>query len=199
VNATIFFEGGGDKDATQSKCREGLSRYCAKLKPVRSRLKIVACGSRERTFDKFRRATLDGSVGEVFVVLVDSEGPVTAPTPVEHLQLRDKWDFPSIESHQVFLMVQTMEAWFLADREALAGFYDGGFLPKSLPGSATNIEIIRKEDVEQGLKNATGKTDTKGEYHKINHGTALLALIDPVKVENASPHAKRFNQFLRGL
>ena len=92
-----------------------------------------------------------------------------------------------------------MEAWFLADRETLATFYDGGFLPKSLPGSATNVEIIRKEDIEPALKNATRKTATKGEYHKINHGAALLAQIDPAKVEKASPHAASFHQFLRGL
>ena len=83
--------------------------------------------------------------------------------------------------------------------EALAAFYDGGFLPKSLPGSATNVEIIRKEDIEPALKNATRKTETKGEYHKINHGAALLALIDPAKVEKASPHAASFHQFLRSL
>lgn len=96
-------------------------------------------------------------------------------------------------------MVQAMEAWFLADREALATFYDGGFLRNSLPGSATNIEIVRKQDLEPALKNATRKTNTKGVYRKIDHGAALLALIDPAKVEKASPHAKQFNDFLRNL
>jgi hypothetical protein len=199
VSVTIFFEGGGDKDATRSKCREGLSNYCAKLKPPRSRLRVVAGGGREQTFDKFRTAVLDSRAGEVSVLLVDSECPVTANTPIEHLHALDGWDFTSLRNSQVFLMVQAMEAWFLADRETLATFYDGGFLPKSLPGSATNVEIIRKEDIEPALKNATRKTATKGEYHKINHGAALLAQIDPAKVEKASPHAASFHQFLRGL
>ena len=95
-------------------------------------------------------------------------------------------------------MVQTMEAWFLADRNTLAAFYDGGFLINSLPGDATNVESIRKEDIEPALKKATRQT-TKEEYHKINHGSALLALIDPYKVEKASPHAASFHEFLRGL
>ena len=96
-------------------------------------------------------------------------------------------------------MVQAMEAWFLADREALDEFYDGGFLAKSLPGSPTKIEAVRKDDLEPTLIHATKKTKTKGEYHKINHGSALLALIDPSKVEKASPHAASFHAFLREL
>jgi hypothetical protein len=199
VSATIFFEGGGDKEATQSRCREGLSKYCAKLRPGASRLGIVAGGSREQTFDKFRTAALDSRGGEVVALLVDSEGPVAGKTAAEHLRTRDGWDFTGFQTHRVFLMVQTMEAWFLADRDTLAAFYDGGFLSRSLPGSATSIETIRKEDIEPALKKATKKTNTKGEYQKINHGAVLLALIDPAKVERASPHAASFHQFLRGL
>lgn len=199
MSVTIFFEGGGDKEATQSKCREGLSKYCAKLKTKASRLKVVAGGGREQTFDKFRRAALESRADEVSVLLVDSEGPVTASTPVEHLHVRDGWNFAALLNYKVFLMVQTMESWFLADRDTLAAFYDGGFLANSLPGSSTNIEIIRKDDVETTLKKATRKTNTKGEYHKINHGAALLALIDPKKVEDTSPHAASFHKFLREL
>jgi hypothetical protein len=45
------------------------------------------------------------------------------------------------------------------------------------------------------LKHAS-KPTTKGEYHKTRHGFALLALIDPTKVEKGSPHAKQFNDFM---
>jgi hypothetical protein len=96
-------------------------------------------------------------------------------------------------------MVQAMEAWFLADRETLVAFYDGGFLANSLPGSPTNVESVLKDDLETRLKHASAPTETKGEYQKVKHGFALLALIDPVKVETGSPHAKRFHDFLRGL
>lgn len=198
MSVTIFFEGGGDKEATQSKCRKGLSEYCAKIKPKDGRLKIVAGGGRQQTFDKFKIAVSSSRSGEVSVLLVDAEGPVTAATPVEHLREKDGWNLSGLASHQAFLMVQAMEAWFLADREALASFYRSGFLVKSLPGSPANIETIRKEDLEPSLKHASKQTQKK-EYQKLDHGTALLALIDPVKVGEASPHAKRFNDFLRSL
>ena len=196
MSVTIFFEGGGDKEATQSRCREGLSKYFAKLRPPGSRLKIVAGGGRQQTFNKYKIAVLNCRVGESLALLVDSEKPVTTKSAAEHLRTCDGWDFTGLLNHGVFLMVQTMEAWFLADRETLAVFYNGGFLPHSLPGTAANIETIRKEDIEPALKKATRNTRTKGEYHKIEHGTALLALIDPAKVEKASPHAASFHQFL---
>jgi hypothetical protein len=122
VSVTIFFEGGGDKEATQSICREGLSKYCARLKPQSSRLGIVVGGGREQTFDKFRMAAENGRVGEIAVLLVDSESPVTSSTPVEHLRAHDRWSFSTLRNYRVFLMVQTMEAWFLADRDVLAAF-----------------------------------------------------------------------------
>lgn len=96
-------------------------------------------------------------------------------------------------------MTQAMEAWFLADREALAVYYDGGFRLNALPGSPKDIESIRKGDLEPRLKQATRDTRTKGEYHKTRHGFALLSEIDPAKVEAGSQHAKLFHDFLREL
>lgn len=89
-----------------------------------------------------------------------------------------------------------MEAWFLADRAALEQFYGHSFRANSLPGSAANIETIRKEDLEPSLKRASRDT-SKGEYHKTKHGFALLALIDPARVENSSPYAAALHQLLR--
>ena len=128
---------------------------------------------------------------------MDSEGTVTDQSPVLHLTSRDKWEFPQLGNHRVFLMVQAMEAWFLADRATLAAFYGTGFRRNSLPGSEENIETIRKDDLEPSLKRAS-KDTTKGEYHKTKHGFALLALIDPARVENATPNAAALHQFLRG-
>jgi len=144
-------------------------------------------------------AVQESQPDEICVLLVDAEGQVSASTSIEHLRRRDKWEFPLLKNHQVFLMVQAMEAWFLADREALATFYDGGFLANSLPGSSATIEAVSKDDLEPKLKHASKPTKTKKEYHKTRHGFELLSKIDPVKVGNASPHAASFNEFLRSL
>jgi len=199
VSVRIYVEGGGDNEDSITRCRQGFAAYCANVAPGRNRPRIVPCGGRNQTFDKFRRAVETSKTGEVQVLLVDSESGVSAATEVEHLRIRDRWDFPTLSDHHIFLMVECVESWFLADREALASFYDGGFSAKSLSGSPKNIEVIQKQDVANGLKKATVNTKTKGEYHKIVHGSALLARINPALVERASPHAKRLHDFLRTL
>jgi hypothetical protein len=176
----------------------GFSVYCGNLAPVGRKPGIVACGSRNEAFDKFQTQIRISKRGDICALLVDSEEPVITE-PLRHLSVRDHWRFPALNNHRVFLMVQAMEAWFLADREALAAFYGHGLLTGSLRGSPTNVEIIRKDDLEPCLKHASKPCEHKGEYHKVKHGFALLALIDPTKVERASPHAKSFNDFLRGL
>lgn len=198
VSAIIFVEGGGDGEGVRRSCRQGFSAYCGKLTPTGRRPGIVACGSRNEAFDKFQTQIRVSKRGDICALLVDSEEPVNNE-PLSHLSARDHWRFPALNNHQIFLMVQAMEAWFLADREALAAFYGDGFLAGSLRGSATHIEIIRKDDLEPCLKHASRPCEPKGEYRKVKHGFALLALINPAKVERASPHAKSFNDFLRGL
>jgi len=199
VSVRIYVEGGGNARITLTKCREGFSTYCAKLAPATHRPSIVACGGRQQAFDRFKTAVQDSRPGEICVLLVDSEGPVTSATPVEHLHARDGWNFTGLLNHRVFLMVQATEAWFLADRKVLADFYNGGFLADSLPGNPTNIEAVPKNDLEPKLIHATKPAKTKGEYHKTKHGFELLGRVDPAKVGNASPHARQFNEFLRGL
>lgn len=199
MSLTIFVEGGGNSELTLRSYRQGFSTYCGKLSPIGKKPKIVACGSRNQAFDKFKTAVRVSEEGDRCALLVDSEAPVTTGNAVQHLSQRDGWVFPpNIDSHRAFLMVQMTESWFLADREAIAEFYDGGFLPNALSQNQ-NIEAIPKADVESGLKKATRETRKKGEYRKVMHGSELVGLIDPLKVEAASPHAKRFNDFLRSL
>jgi hypothetical protein len=88
-----------------------------------------------------------------------------------------------------------MEAWFLADREALASYYGQGFRIGSIPNQQ-NVELIRKENVLKALSGASGKTKSKGRYDKAGHAGDLLARIDPAKVRAASHHADRLIEIL---
>jgi hypothetical protein len=94
-------------------------------------------------------------------------------------------------------MVQAMEAWFFADRVSLAAYYGQGFRLNALPGDEHHIEAIPKDDLVPSLESASRDTKTKGQYHKTRHGFALLARIDPAKVEAGSPHAEALHRFLR--
>jgi hypothetical protein len=198
VTTTIFVEGGGNHNRdTTVRCREGFAEYCKRVAPDR-RLKVVVCGGRQQAFERFRTEVQRSQPGERCGLLVDSEGPVPSGTsPAHYLQTRDRWNFAHLPSESVFLMVQAMESWFLADRRALENYYGQGFRGKALPGDEGHIEIIPKDDLEQALVDATRDTRTKGRYHKTRHAFALLIEIDPSKVEAGSPHAAAFHKFLR--
>ena len=94
-------------------------------------------------------------------------------------------------------MVQIMEAWFLADQEALRQFYGSKFNHKKLPGN-TEVEEIDKDRILDGLKKATQETSRRS-YHKIHHASDLLALINPDKVRQAAPHCERLLAALEEL
>ena len=88
-----------------------------------------------------------------------------------------------------------MESWFVADREALANYYGAGFRSEAIP-QWPDIETVAKPDVLSKLSRATRDTN-KGSYRKGRHGFEILGKLDPNKVTNASPHAKRFVDSLK--
>lgn len=200
MSVTIYVEGGGNKNKdAEVRCKRGFREYCDKLCPQDRRPKIVACGGRDEAFKRFRIAIVAGKPGETFVLLVDSEGPVaTGCSSVQHLGNRDGWVFPDLNSHEVFLMVQAMEAWFFADRATIEMYYGHGFQPTALRGSALSVENIAKDDLVPSLQTATRRS-AKRVYHKTRHGFDILALIDPARVERGAPHAAEFHRFLRSL
>jgi hypothetical protein len=189
VTVQIFVEGGA-QGAAKNGCRQAFRTFFEKVIPPGS-FRVFASGSRGDAFRDFCLA-LRRNRGNYSVLLVDSEEAVIAP-PWQHLATRrgDEWRRPAgADDDQVHLMVQVMEAWFLADRQALTDYYGQGFRVGSLPGRQ-NIELISKPDVFKALQHASKDTKTKGEYHKTRHGYDLLELIDPALVRAASGHAER--------
>jgi hypothetical protein len=191
VSVRIYVEGAGDYKHTDNAtaCRRGFRELFEKLGLPERRLSVIACGSRLQTFNDFRKAVRQQS-DDFIILLVDSEGAVETQSVWGHLHTRDGWQPPAgtIED-QGHLMVQCMEAWFLADQEALIGFYGQGFLAGSLPGQP-NIEQLQKRTLLPILKHASKQT-MKGSYDKTRHAFALLALIDPSRLRVASLHAAR--------
>jgi hypothetical protein len=150
--------------------------------------KIVVCGSRENAYDKFKMF-VGGK--DYAMLLVDAEVPVTAQGPWEHLKASDNWDRPvGADDDQCHLMVQAMESWFLADREALGEYYGAGFQESDLPQNP-RVEQVAKQDVISGISNASRNTK-KGPYDKGAHSYEILEKLAPAKVQQASPYADRF-------
>ena len=123
MTVKIYVEGGGTHNkALQTECRRGFSELL-KRAGLRGRMpRVVACGGRRMAYENFRTAHENAGPDERPILLVDSEGPIIDENPWEHVRLRsgDGWVRPEGASQdQIHLMVQTMEAWFHADKDAL--------------------------------------------------------------------------------
>jgi len=192
----LFVEGGGDNDALKAECRKGFREFLEKAGLKGRMPRIVACGGRSQAYSQFCVAIGEAANGDVFILLVDSEGPVSTPAdaaqPWDHVNNRegDGWDRPKgAVDDDLHFMVECMESWFLADKRALESFFGQGFREGALPANP-RIEEISKADIYDGLKNATRETQ-KCSYGKGAHSFQILAIIDPTKVRDASPYAAR--------
>lgn len=190
----VYVEGGGDTRPLKTKCRQGFSEFFRKAGLEGRMPRIVASGSRNEAFDDFCIALKNASVGDFIVLLVDSEAAVAHGTgPWAHLEheSRDNWEKPpAATDDNVHLMVQCMEAWFMADKDTLGAFFGNGFNRHALP-ARSDIENIPKDDIYRGLQRATHLCVPKGAYGKGRHAFDILLRLDPTKVIAASPHAKR--------
>ncbi|MBI4859228.1 MAG: DUF4276 family protein [Candidatus Riflebacteria bacterium] len=187
----IYFEGGGDSTAGKASLRQGMRHFLGELfdaaRERSIRCNLVACGSRNDTFDRFKHEA--AASPETFcVLLVDSEDAVKTG-PISHLTRRDSWSFADTDENSIHLMVRTMETWIVADQQSLADYYGHHFNAKALPVT-DDLETVDKRTIRGGLKRATRKTQ-KGSYEKIRHASDLLARIDPATVRRRCRHCDR--------
>ena len=201
VNVELLVEGGGDSKSLRIECRQAFREFFLNAGLGTRKPRVVPCGGRKQAYNFFCSDHANARGRQIILLLVDSEAPVTASSPWDHLRNRegDGWVRPDGASDdQCHLMVQCMEAWFLADRESLCQFFGQGFIENALPGN-TIVETIAKQDVLSSLQRASQHCKTKAAYSKGDHSFALLASIDAAKVLQASPWAKRLVDTLKDV
>src|ERR1700710_73613 len=149
----IYVEGGGDDRSSWRAVRAGLGEFLDPLRQLarsrRIQWNIIPCGARPETFKEFMIG-LRRSPEAFNILLVDSESPISLPRR-EHLRQQAGWDLTSLSDDQVHLMVQTVEAWLIADPDALAGYYGQHFRGNVLSGP-TDVKAIAKEQLLEKLK-----------------------------------------------
>ncbi len=192
----LIVEGGGHRRLDlKVDCRTAFRTLLERAGLGARMPRIIAAGSRGNAYDIFLHCWASFQQrGPLPLLLVDSEAPVTGASAWTHVGKRvgDKWSRPegAGEEH-LHLMVECMEAWFLADRLALKAFFGKDFKETALPAATAAIETVPKTKVYDSLESAT-KPTKKGRYGKGAHSFKLLATLDPAKVRAASPWAERF-------
>ncbi len=198
MSLRLYVEGGGDSKALKTECRRGFSEFLKKAGLVGRMPRIHACGGRQNAYETFRIAVAQKSAPALPLLLVDSEEAVQGDGAWEHLRNRDHWERPpTVRDEHCHLMVQCMESWFLADRQALERHFGQGFRATALPTNPRVEEVPRAEAVE-GLDRAARDT-AQGRYSKGEQSFRILATLDPMKVETAAPFARRFLEAIRAL
>ena len=199
MSIRVYVEGGGDSNQLRRQCRNGFREFFSKAGLEGHMPRVVACGSRQRAYDQFCAAIDEAETDSFIVLLVDSETAVAASdSPWKHLKKRDNWTQPSAAADDsAQLMVQCMEAWFVADRQSLSAYFGNDFKAAALP-ARDDVEAIAKRDLEPVLKQATRSCSKgKGTYRKGRHSFDLLGCLDPSKVMASSCHARRLIDTLR--
>jgi hypothetical protein len=163
--------------------RAFLAAIADRARARRCKLSLVATGAKaRRDFGIAVRTHKDAWN----ILLLDSEGPDSGSlTP----QLIAGQAWPDEHRDSIFWMVEMMESWFHADKDALQHYYGARFNRGAMKPNP-KVELIAKKDLVDGLKEATRRT-WKRAYHKTRHAPDLLERIDPDLVRQAAPHCDR--------
>ena len=89
-----------------------------------------------------------------------------------------------------------MESWFLADPDALEGYYGQGFQRNPI-GRTADVERVPKRDVFERLTSATRAT-RKGKYDKVGHAPHLLDRLSLEAVMDRAPHCLMLVRAIKG-
>ncbi len=198
VEVKIYAEGGGEGQLLDTLFRQGWRDFFVSAGLATKLPRVIRGKGRLRTFDLFRTAIENREPGTLPLLLVDSEDPVDPRHTVwQHLRSRDNWQKPNGASDDdAFLMVQVMETWFVADREALRSYFNGCLNEKALP-QWPNLESVPKEMILKALDSATANCKTG--YTKGRVSFQLLSSVNAAQVENRCQHARRLMERLRAL
>lgn len=195
VNAFIYVEGGGDSKDLRIRCQEGFTKLLERAGFAGRLPRIVPCGGRAQTYDRFCTA-LRYSAGKFVAILLDSEEPLDDLNETwKHLQRRDQWPKPpTAANEQVLFMTTCMETWIVTDRQTLRRYYGSNLHENGLP-PLTDLESRSRKIVQEQLEHATRAC--KNRYLKGKRSFAVLAALDPNALAQHLPSFERCRRILQ--
>lgn len=184
----LYVEGGGDQNPVlASECRRAFSRLFERA-GVERKPRVIACGGRQRAYDQFCDALMNGSA-EVWLLVDAEELPSdgASGSPWDHVKTRkgDAWDRPAkATDDQLHFMNVCMETWLLADPAALKEVFGPKLDDSKLP-SIAQLENTPKQAIYAALARATKPTKARS-YGKGSHSFKTLDKVSPDAVRKLS-------------
>lgn len=196
ITLKIYIEGGGEGKGLHTRFQEAWTKFFQSAGLIGRKPRIVPGKGRDKTFDLFLSAIQNRSADEMPLLLLDSEDEIDSGKTVwQHLKDRDGFKKPrNATDEHAYLMAQVMETWFLADLETLGTFFGSKFKAYKIPGWK-NLESIPKQIIFDVLDEATVDCLEK-KYAKGKVSYEILGKINPHKVKERCPNAKRLLDFL---
>ena len=184
---SVFVEGGGKKGRHGNGSAALRKGFNALLRHQQAAAldkgfewELAMCGGGAEAIKAFCDAACRKS-GDILALLVDSEAPVENSAPrgrVAHLVRHDKAQgLLQVDPSAAHLMTQSMEAWIIADCDALEKYYGSAFAMK--PHSHDReLDDLSTSTLLEVLKKATAGTPKKA-YRKVDNSAELLRTIRP--------------------
>jgi Domain of unknown function (DUF4276) len=197
VSSYIYLEGGGESKDLKMRCQRAFHQLLDRMGFTGRKPRLVACGSRQESFDRFR--TAHEASGRNFVALwVDSEEPMrdveSAWSHLANVTTVTAWRKPTgVTEDQVLLMTTCMETWIVADQVALREFFGQHLMANRLP-ALTNLEQVSRNSIQDALKRAT--CNCSNAFTKGKRSFEVFGAIDP---ETLNEHLPSFARVWRIL
>jgi Domain of unknown function (DUF4276) len=157
-SSTVYIEGGSGPG---DRRRQGFSKLLKD--PENKRSPGIKLGGSRSTAIKLFCDSPDADP----VLLIDSECALLDADQVQHLVKRKDIDATRatlLQSESVFLMVETMENWLIADMESITTNFKPAVQVRHRGGSATeNVESISKAEAERVVAQCLPAKLAKGE------------------------------------
>jgi len=230
----LYVEGGhrddveldSDFESDNANFRRNLTRFVGRSLTCEIEgwsLDVVLGGGRDEAIKRFNDDAEEQvteeqrrgrAINKVRVLLVDSEGAIRKGRKCKaHLNSQAAWQLGNkVAENRVFLMVQCMESWFIADPIGLEAYYrtkkltfDKSVLTEEVQKvramfRSTGIEQIPKRNKKithnrEQVRNIPAFIISRAlkerDYSK-SHGFGIIGLIDPAIVRASCPHCEDF-------
>lgn len=193
----IYIEGeGGGKEGARRKHLDGEFRRCwtqflGELKPNKGcGFQVVAGGGGGQTVDDMLNGQRKSGFRELRVALIDSErtvADISKSWAAVEMQKPDGY-----EDHHLFLMVQCLESWLLADVDGVAKYFHskGRTFRKSKVPKWPNAEQQPKGEIFKALEAATDGGWTSKQHAEANQ---IIAMVSVERLKDLSSVQRLFS------